>query len=408
MILIYMNTMEWGGVDQFVTGFAHYLRAAGREFAILDRQGSRLRSDLPWAAFVTSDNVATLKGRVTQIFLPSISKVIDPELPWSVAADATVFTWVVQKNDALYQYFPHSQRIVRRFGFAAVPWLFRLLSSYRKRIDALFQVMLDRRAMAFMDSVTVSAFRFFYPAVRFEPAYIPIPAAVGDSIDARAPDDGPFTFGYLGRVDAFKFSALGPFVAHQLSAIAKARPVRLLAITAGTHEAALRQVCAGAGVELDLRGFMPNTEARMVMRQEAHLGVAMGTAALDMAATGLPCVFLDPAEKPGWPAQTSYRFVHESSDYMLGEWRDFPAYAGGVRSLSETIDMVKRDAGVGERGREHVRRVHSPDRVHAMLLSAIEGSAVTMRELEPIAKTVTNANARDLAFFARMRRVVER
>jgi len=404
MILIYMNSGEWGGLDIFVMRFAEYLKRVDRDFFIVENLGSRLRLDLTWAKFLTVDEYNSSLLTFTHAFFPSISKLVEKRSLAPGISQATLFTWIVQHNDALYHFFPVSQRIVSRFGFGAAISLLRILPKYRRRIETILDAMIRHGALATMDGSTLRSLRFFYPTVKPASIMVPLPVPQGKYFDYAPPSGDILSIGYLGRMDYFKFSAIGPFIRTELARIAKTRSVMLVAITVGTHVEQLQSLCAETGIILRLHGFMPNDQARETLARETHFAVAMGTAALDIAASGHPCIFIDPAERVTTSPQTRFRFVHEAQEYMVGEFRDFSGYVGGIRSLEESIAMVLSDTSIGKRDREYVHDHHDPDRINATMLRHIDASTLTVAGIRPALAALTKANARDLARVGKFRR----
>ncbi len=375
MILIYMNTEEWGGVDQFVQRFAEYLRRVDYNFIIVDKLQSRLRTDLPWAGFLTTEELRRTSQKFDYVFIPSVSKLKDVKDLSLVNGDARMFTWIVQHHDALYHFFPPSQRIVPRFGFKAAILAFRFLPGHKRRTEALFDMLTRHRALAVMDGSTLRSFRAFFPKATPPSALIPLPVPLGPSYDGDRLKSDVLTVGYLGRMDYFKFSALAPFIRTELARIAGTRQVKLVAITVGTHVRQLEQLCTACNIALELHGFMPNDQAREILACRTHFAVAMGTAALDIAAVGHPCVFIDPAEKKNYPPQRRFRFVHEAQDYMVGEFRDFPGYVGGLHSLEKVIEMAqKSNSRLANLERDYVQTRHDPETINSQILEGITSS----------------------------------
>ena len=404
MILIYMNSGEWGGVDVFVMRFAEYLKRVDRDFVIVENLGSRLRQDLKWAKFLTVNEYNNSSQTFTHAFFPSISKLVEKKSLAPGISQATLFTWIVQHHDALYHFFPVSQRIVPRFGFGAAISLLRILPKYRRRIENILDAMTRHGALATMDGSTLRSLGSFYPNIKPASIMIPLPVPLGKSFNYAPPSGEILSIGYLGRMDYFKFSAMGPFIRTELARIANTRSVMLVAVTVGTHVEQLQSLCAETGIILLLHGFMPNDQARETLARETHFAVAMGTAALDIAASGHPCIFIDPAERVTTSPQTRFRFVHEAQEYMVGEFRDFSGYVGGIRSLEETIAMVLSNTLIGKRDREHVRVHHDPDQINAMMLRHIDASTLTVAEIRPALAALTEANTRDIARLGTFRR----
>ncbi|HEX8555183.1 MAG TPA: hypothetical protein VF695_10795, partial [Sphingomonas sp.] len=244
MILIYMNGGEWGGVDVFVTRFAEYLRRIDRDFVIVDKAGSRLRKDISWAKFLNPDEARTSNITVDHVFIASVAKLTEEDIPWNIAPGARVFFWIVQHNDVLYQFFPHIGKVVLRWGFEMVPRVFAMFRGHAARNSAMLNFMVRKDALAAMDGSTIRSFRFFYPKALPPSILIPLPAPLGTPYQHRLPTGHALSVGYLGRMDSFKFSALGPFIATELARIARTRPVTLVAITVGTHVEQLTRLCA--------------------------------------------------------------------------------------------------------------------------------------------------------------------
>lgn len=379
MLLIYMNTGEWGGVDLLVQRFSEYLKKIDYNFVIVDKLQSRLRADLPWAEFLTNEELRHTSRKFDYIFIPSVSKLKDVQDLSRVNGCARMFTWIVQHHDALYHFFPPSQRIVPRFGFKAAILTFHFLPGYKRRIEALFDMLTRHRALAVMDGSTLRSFRAFFPKATPPSTLIPLPVPLGPSYDGDRLKSDVLTVGYLGRMDYFKFSAVAPFISNELARIARTRPVKLVAITVGTHVRQLEQLCAACNIALELHGFMPNDQARETLARRTHFAVAMGTAALDIAAVGHPCVFIDPAEKKNCPPQRRFRFVHEAQEYMVGEFRDFPGYVGGLHHLEEVVEVAqKSNSSLANIERDYVYTHHDPETINSQILEGITSSELNL------------------------------
>lgn len=391
MILIWANTGEWGGVTVLLMRFAEFLRDRGVGFAVVEPEGSRLRTELPWIKFLTVDEVSAQAERYRYLFLPSVAAIRDEVLPWDRLADARVFGWIVQPLDPLSWFVPTASPLIGRFGGKAIRPVLLLWRRHVRLVSGLFATLVRGNGVAAMDEVAARALPFYYPAVPKPRLIIPIPAPVdGLTVAAHRAEPGRVVIGYLGRMDAVKFTGVGAFVRHNLAEIARLRRVELIAVTEGSHVPALEEACRAAGVELRVTGYLPNTEARRLIRTETDLAIAMGTSALDIAAMGHPCIVIDTSLAPRAAPQRLFRFVHEGTDHNLGEYRDFPIYVGGKHSLPEIVDLVER-GGLGDPAMDYVRREHDPERRFADLLDAIWSSEVTAADIAGSAMAITRS-----------------
>ena len=391
MILIWANTGEWGGVTVLVMRFARFLRDRQVAFAIVEPEGSRLRAELDWPIYLTTDEVGAQAERFDHLFLPSVSGLRDPAVPWARLAHATVFAWVVQPLDPLSWFVPTASPLIARFGARAIKPVLALWRRHVRMVSELFANLVRGDAIAVMDETAARALPYYYPAVPRPMLTVPVPAPAETAVAAgRAFDPDRLVVGYLGRMDAVKFTAVGAFVRHNLAAMAGTRAVELIAVTEGTHVPALEQACRSAGVALRVTGYLPNDVARALIRAETDVAIAMGTSALDIAAMGHPCIIVDTALSARSPPQRLFRFVHESEHHNLGEYRDFPTYIGGLRPLPAMVDTVAA-GGLGERALAYVRREHDPERCFDLLLNGIRASRVRAGEVAGPATAITRS-----------------
>jgi len=379
MILIYSNTGEWGGVDVLIARLAKYLSDRNRAFRILEPAGSRLRTQLPEKFFVDFCQVDGIAQQVTHVLFPSLAKLRDPNVPWHSLAHAYALAWIVHPNDVFRGFFPFSGRAMDLAGYKAVPVLRALFRSHAKTFDAVFKSLVGKRALVTMDGATERSLRYFVPTLADRPPIVPIPAEVSDAVSALEPRQA-LVVGYLGRMDSMKWTAIEPFIRTQLAALNSKRPVRLVLVAEGNKVPALKRLCRHHRIECTVRGFMPNDEARHWIASNTHVAVAMGTSALDMAGAGHPCVILDPAAGIFTGPQTKFRYVHETSDCTLGEFRDFPGYVTGRHSLGDCLEPQALQAA-RVMGRQYVAATHSPVACFIALEGALSRSSATMQEI---------------------------
>lgn len=380
MIAIFLNSVEWGGVDVVVGRFAKYLSSRGAEFCIIEPEGGRLRKELPQTRFVRPDQVHLVANHVTHLFSPTISRLRDPQFPWESLAHASLLTWVVHPNDVFLRFFPFSGALLNIFGYRAVSLLRRGLWSHTRLLDALFATLIKEKALIVMDGATRRSLKFFFPKLPTEPEIVPIPSPLVDVSPVRYKGAGDLSIGYLGRMDAMKWSAIRPFILYTLAPIALQRKITLHFVSEGSHLSRLKKLCSDSGMELHCYGYLPNQQAREVIVTRTDLAVAMGTSALDIAGAGHPCVMLDPSLGLFAPRQKRFRFVHESEGHTLGEYRDFPNYVGASRSFQELLDGSQLET-VSLQERNYVQRAHDPIQCFDALLNRIHDSTLMVAEL---------------------------
>ena len=398
MILIYMNTKEWGGVDVIVERFAGFLDERGIEVAIVDEQGSRLRERLPRSAFYSSEGVEALKGKVRHIFLPSSAKLRDPRTPLLMFKDANVFSWVVHQNDVFRSFFPLSGKLMDSIGYKAVPILRNLIPKHRRIFDAFFETMVARDALSVMDGATTRSLHYFVPSISQDTVHVvPVPSPVNQYVAETAGQKrvsgDHVSIGYLGRMDIMKWSAIKSFVENNLAPLARKKKVTFHVVSEGGFIDQLRSLCSANRIEIIVYGYQPNYIAREIIKTNTDLAIAMGTSALDIAASCHPCIVIDPAVTLRASPQRLFRFGHELENVCLGEFRDFPHYEMGIHSIEEVLSESELwDAA--DLGRKYVAKNHDPSTCFASLLQRIQASTLSAGEAHRLVNELTTSFSR--------------
>lgn len=386
MIAIYSNSKAWGGVEILITRFANYLREKNIKFCVIEPEGTRLANDLSWATLVSPSKVNEISDQVMQLFFPNVSKLRDVELRLEVFSNANIFAWIVHPNEAFSIFFPFTGKTLPYCGYKCVSWHQMLMPKHNKLVRKLFLSLLAKKALAVMDGATSRTLKYFYSDMSIHPILIPIPTVVEQSIGEVSKHHNGLSVGYLGRLDSMKYSALAPLV-RQLGVVAKNQSVELHVIAEGENIGALRTLCQKMKVSFHEYGFQPNETAKRIIMTKTDFAVAMGTAALDIASIGHPCVIIDPVLGLVAKEQVKFRFVHEIDEFTVGEYRDFPFYKGGKHTIDEVINLVQQ-SDVGEAGRNYVLNNHCIETSFDLLLHSLAASKIQAREAAPLVNAV--------------------
>ena len=375
-LVIWQDSSEWGGVDVLVQRLSAFLLAAEFPHKVVQAHGSRLWEELAPEVRATPDEAADWLAEAEVVLLPSIAKMRSLTLMLQDFGGARVIGWVVQPTDVLTAFFPFASKVLPLIGLRS-SWAFRrLFPRHFRTVEQAFRRLMEGQGLLFMDGATRRQFDDLFPALsKVEAPLLPIPSPLGTGVAGSPGEaDGVLRIGYLGRVDDMKWSALGSLISATLAPLAQQRTIRLVAVAEGSRMADLRSACDRAGIELDERGFLPNAEARHLLAGGTDVILAMGTAALDLAACGKPVIIIDPVLRRSAPPQRLFRFLHEAEDFCLGEFRDAPSYVPGLRSFADCLAMVG-SPDLPERAGRYVRECHDPDRIFERLLRLLEQSS---------------------------------
>lgn len=411
MLLIYLNSLEWGGCDVLVERFVKYLEKNNIKHAIIDYQESRLRGILPNSQFYTNDELVVIAKDVEYLFLPSISLFTRLDVDYGLLSHARLFCYVVHPNDAFRKFYPATGVTMNRLGYAVVRIWQTIFFRKTRYINNFFKKLFLNNAIALMDGATTRSMQYFYPhVVSNEPILVPISSPCkrlnNENISRKSYKEGEISIGYLGRMDLFKWTAIEPFIKSNLFPILTNYKVTLHIISEGGFVDDLKKLSSKHGIECKFYGYMLNEEARNLLYEEVDFAIAMGTSALDLASIEIPTLIIDPSLKYPFKAQEKFHFVHEIKDYTLGEFRDFPHYEGSGVSFSEATTKSTMKLA-GNLGAEYVYKKHNPEDSFLKLWESIKKSSLLVSDVSEEIKNIKKfSNMLKNPFFRMVKKVL--
>lgn len=399
VVYIFADSAAYSGVDVLFERLALYLITKGRKVFIVEKPGGVLSSRLAGNCTILDATTDTPKeiGCVVCNF-SRIGKAVMWAKP---IEDMRILVWYLQPNDIFSTYFPLAGTASRLGGFSGLKLWIRLQFWQYWKLRKLVNLMTQGKGFINMDGACGRSLDYFLNEnIAEKCVLIPIPVPPRPrTARAVAMPQSPLILGYLGRMDAVKYSAIKPLL-QQISIIGKQRniPIEMSFVGCGPMENALEAECVRLGITLTNHGFQHNDKAIEILAKEANIGIAMGTAALDLASIGIPTIIIDPSLNLNTPAQTKYRFVHEIEDQSLGEYRDMPLYCPGLHSLETIVELLMKWPELSIAGNEYVTAKHNTYNIMKSTLASIDECTSTIKDIYKLAQKLE----RYINFFRRL------
>lgn len=216
MILIYTNSGGYGGVEILTQRFIQYLSERNIDFRIAERAGTRLYSMLPSEKIIEPESIERFGKFFSHAFFPSVSRMRPIGHQWEYLRHVKALGWIVHPNEPIRSFIPFAGKLVDLFGYTGISWLQFLFCYHNKLVDHFFRTSLLKQGLIAMDGATVRSLKHFFKDLGDVP-YVPIPAPTIAQTNGRKASTPTTHVGYLGRIDAFKMSALKPFLEHSLA-----------------------------------------------------------------------------------------------------------------------------------------------------------------------------------------------
>jgi len=389
-IVIFIHSTIYGGVEVLITRFAQFLDQKKIKFLLITRKNSRIAKQLAWANQIDVEEIQKIPESITHIFIPNVCT-LKNRFGLEHFKNAKAFSLIVHPSEIFSSLFPCVQKLLEITGLRSSFFVKKILWKHNSKVCFLLDHMISHNGLAAIDGATLRGLRYFYPEIPSERVpLIQIPSTpIVLSSATRIPNPRVLHIGYLGRMDAFKFSAIGSFInEHLKSGTCDDLQVTLHFVGEGDHLDRLARICRDCGVHFLDYGFKFGDQAITILRKHCDFAIAMGTASLDLAGAGIPTIIIDPAHRASQKAQNKFRFVHELEDFTFGEFRDSPHYREGLHNFTEVIKSIKEDKTIAKKGVDYINENHNPTIVFEKLYDNILQSNLKIEELTPLSNAV--------------------
>lgn len=299
---------------------------------------------------------------------PADTLVLQAEMPWKwrrqlcVHPGTKLIEWQMHAHNLVPPLFPlggmRSATIPGESGIAG-----RLLRESRRRIVREFvHLAVRKRSLFFQDRPGLAATENFLGGTIPVPILLPVPVAVPAApprVDRIVRD--AWHVAWVGRLYDFKIHIL-LHTLRQFQRLARAEGRRVVfhLVGNGPEEGRLARLDVGAdAVRIVRHGDLSGAQLEELLRTRVDLMTAMGTAALEGAALGLPTILLDPA-LAAVPADYRFRWLFEADGFEVGHFITAADCAPGRDSLAEIMGAMEADyPGLARRCHAYVRAHHA-------------------------------------------------
>ncbi len=258
----------------------------------------------------------------------------------------------------------------------ATPWVYKMICwtvlilwALQSRRFALF--LLKKNALIFMDEPTYRGSEYLLNIRVPNPktARIPAPEARGCQ-ELMRPVGQVINCVWVGRLADFKISIL-IYLSASLERYNQqnGKRVKLTVIGSGPKEAELRQnVAELANLTVDFISDLGLGELNLYLQNHTDILFAMGTSALEGAASGVPTVLLDFSYKKV-PEGYVYRWLHDTEGSSLGDWISSANIRSGNQSLATImIELQTNTQELKKKTLEYVQKYHDLKTVSRQIL----------------------------------------
>lgn len=200
-----------------------------------------------------------------------------------------------------------------------------ILRSFTLRTRRFLSYLIKSNAIVFMDGANLKATRDLLGVKVNKPKFLPIPSesSISDMekpITLRVANEAVINFLWVGRLVDFKYYPLKRFLIDLSDVITECNyKVTLSVVGAGEYcERIKSDALLQGNVAVKFVNYIDKKSLDRYILENASVMVAMGTSALEGAKLGIPTLVLDFSYSE-ITNKYSYRWVHESIDYNLGE-----------------------------------------------------------------------------------------
>lgn len=337
--VLFYPSQELGGAELLLSRLADILSGRGHQVTVLDSEKGIIaknildpavkcltaRIDQP--VFIECDHFITFASH-----LSSLRRYVNPN------ENCNVVIWSVHPLNAIFL-MPRCGEKVFQISIDFLKFLNRCFfrSEVNVREKAL-NSLVGSDAFVCMDAENARVLSHYY-GIKNDFRFIPVPVSLPNKErhKSKLKNSAFITLAWYGRLCDFKVHTL-VYLITQLGKVKDQFNLRLIIVGDGPLRGLVERAVVAAGIAADFKGTMQNDAAAVLLNQEADVVFAMGTAALEAGAMGIPTVLVDASYKP---INFPYRFswLHQTKQFTLGRFVNKSSPIRGV-----TVEGILKDA----------------------------------------------------------------
>lgn len=336
--LLFYPSVEIGGAEVLFARLADALVDRGNEVTVMDSENKIIINLLKNKSVRTLICCQREKVEVCVDYVVMFaSHAISAPCFFNASAESKLLVWNIHPLNNIYLPPVFGEYIFNMgLGFLRTVNNLFFRSENKVRINTL-KTLFQADAFMCMDGETAKTLNSYY-CLNFEYDYIPVPVPVSDnSVHALHEFDsaGVINLFWYGRLCDFKSYGL-IFLIKKLSELKF--KIRLGIIGDGDFRKTIENVAKSSAVQVYFFGSLPNEEAISLLQREADVVFAMGTAALEAAAIGIPTV-LAPVSYGKISYDLRFDWLYNTKNFTLGRLISVEEHGEGL-SVSEVISNV--------------------------------------------------------------------
>eukprot|EP01133_Synstelium_polycarpum_P004767 gene4767-5554_t len=263
-----------------------------------------------------------------------------------VLPETRLFFWNLHPKNFIPSLLPiASLRDVSFNNFKLFSLLATLFSATIKKLRNFVELLIEHKALCFMDQTNYDLTRKFLFMKEFEKDYLPVPASKNGRFERKNDIPvGVFNYCWLGRICDFKAYIL-VYTAEQLAEIAERRKIDINYYVIGDGELmdyAKHSIKENAFFKVIYTGALPHTELDLFLMEKIDVVTAMGTSALEGAKLGIPTLLLDFSYEE-IKKDYIFRKLYDARNYDLGHAIGASDLKTGNSSLEEIVLQISQD-----------------------------------------------------------------
>lgn len=382
--VLFYPSIELGGAEILLSRVAESLSGRGAFVVVVDGENGIISKNVSSANvdFVTTrlDSPVRVSADYCISFASHISSLSRFVI---LNDDCRVVFWSIHPLNAIYLPPVLGGRIFS-LGLKYLKLLNGLMFGEEVAVRAaIVNALVEKKAFYCMDGESARLINLYY-GFGHEFDFIPVPVFVepaGRDVRHQKSNES-ITLVWYGRLCDFKAHSL-IFLIAKINGSAHKSRIRLIIIGDGDYRSSVEAFVAKTELEVRFMGVLPNKEAASLIERSADVVFAMGTAALESAALGVPTVLMDASyAEINFPYRFSWLF--ETKQFSLGMLVDRKTPCRGML-LDELIGEFERNAEVIARACfEYVDKNHRRETVVDMLCGSCERSSMSFSEYTKI------------------------